>query len=243
MGRRQNFLDEAVQLLRSEGFRAEAFAGDVRDPQHCTDAVDKATKSFGSLDILVNCAAGNFLAAAEQMSSNAFKTVLEIDTMGTWNVTRAAFEPLKASKFGGVVTSITATLHYTATWYQTAPVAAKAAIDAFSRNLALEWGEYGIRCNTIAPGPIEDTPGFEKLSGGKKDVHLPHVPMKRAGTKREVASACIFLCLNKYITGERLAVDGGEWFGKVPFLPRESIARISRGVEKQSRDMGPASKL
>merc|ERR1712228_1006951 len=118
------------------------------------------------MGILVNSAAGNFLAVSEEMSSNAFKTVMEIDTMGCFNMMHASFAPLKASTFGGVITSITSTLHYTATWYQTAPVAAKAAIDAMTRNLALEWGDYGIRCNCIAPGPIADTPGLEKLSGG-----------------------------------------------------------------------------
>merc|ERR1712066_875148 len=125
----------------------------------------KATvRELGSLDILINCAAGNFLAPAEQLSPNGFKTVMDIDTLGVFNMSRVAFEHLKASRFGGVITNITATLHYTATWYQSAPVAAKAAIDALTRNLALEWGDYGIRVNTVAPGPIADTPGFRKLT-------------------------------------------------------------------------------
>eukprot|EP00429_Kryptoperidinium_foliaceum_P030191 CAMPEP_0176147912 /NCGR_PEP_ID=MMETSP0120_2-20121206/75410_1 /TAXON_ID=160619 /ORGANISM="Kryptoperidinium foliaceum, Strain CCMP 1326" /LENGTH=133 /DNA_ID=CAMNT_0017484553 /DNA_START=30 /DNA_END=427 /DNA_ORIENTATION=- len=133
-------------------------------------------------------------------------------------MTHAAFPFLRDSAFGGSVVSITATLHYTATWYQAAPVAAKAAIDALTRTLALEWGEFGIRSNCVAPGPIDETPGFEKLSGGKKanEMLWPTIPARRVGTKAEIASAVIYLCLNDYITGQMLAVDGGEWFGKAP---------------------------
>lgn len=241
MGRRQQFLDDAVRLLVAEGLRVEAVAGDVRRPEDCAAAVRRATEAFGSLDILVNSAAGNFLAAAEELSSNGFRAVMEIDTLGTFNMARSSFEALKASKFGGVITSITATLHFTATWYQAAPVAAKAAIEALSRNLALEWGEFGIRCNCVAPGPIEGTPGLEKLTGGRaSEISWAHVPLRRAGTKLEIASTCIYLCLNEYITGQVLAVDGGEWFGKPQMMPREMVARISRGVESGSRAMGPA---
>uniref|UniRef100_A0A6M5KDP4 2,4-dienoyl-CoA reductase [(3E)-enoyl-CoA-producing] n=1 Tax=Gambierdiscus pacificus TaxID=439314 RepID=A0A6M5KDP4_9DINO len=244
MGRRQNFLDAAVKLLQEEGIRAAACAGDIRRPEDCDRAVKATVEAFGALDILVNSAAGNFLAAAEELSPNGFKTVMEIDTLGTYNMAHFAFEPLRASKFGGVITSITATLHYSATWYQTAPSAAKAAIDVLMRSLALEWGEYGIRCNSVAPGPIEDTPGMEKLSGGRASrgqMSFPGIPARRAGTKAEVASACVFLCLNEYITGQILVVDGGEWFGKVQFMPREVVSRLSRQVEKGSRDMGPGT--
>merc|ERR1712025_719655 len=102
-------------------------------------------------DIVINAAAGNFLAAAEQLSPKGFKTVMDIDALGAFNIAHSAFEALKDSRFGGVLTNVTACLHYTGTWYQAAPVAAKAAIDAMTRNLALEWGDFGIRCNCIAP--------------------------------------------------------------------------------------------
>jgi len=249
MGRRQQFLEDAAKLLRNAGVAAEICQGDVRKPEDCARGVKTATDTFGSLDILVNCAAGNFLAVTEELSPNAFKTVMDIDTMGCYNMMHASFEPLKASSFGGVITSITSTLHYTATWWQTAPVAAKAAIDAMTRNFALEWGEYGIRCNTIAPGPVEDTPGLEKLSGGNSKMEFPAIPTRRPATKAEIASSAIYLCLNESITGHWMVVDGGEWFGKQAYMPRERVAQISRRVEKGSRDMGadsssaPKSKL
>lgn len=243
VGRRAAFLEDAVKILAAQGIKAEAVAGDVRRAEDCIAAVKRAVDVFGSLDILINAAAGNFLATADKMSTNAFKTVMEIDTQGTFNLTHAAFEPLKASKFGGVVTSITSTLHYTATWWQTAPVAAKAAIDALMRNLALEWGEFGIRCNTVAPGPILDTPGLEKLSGGRaNEMTWDSVPIRRAGTKAEVGSACIFLCLNGNISGLNLALDGGLWFGSPPSMPRALVEKVSRGIEKGSRAMGPDTK-
>jgi len=244
MGRRQQFLEDAAKMLTTAGVTTAIWQGDVRKPEDCRRAVKTAIDSFGALDILVNCAAGNFLAVSEQLSPNAFKTVMDIDTMGCFNMMHSAFEPLKNSRFGGVIISITATLHYTATWWQTAPVAAKAAIDTMTRNLALEWGEYGIRCNTIAPGPVEDTPGLQKLSGGNTTMPFPTVPTRRASTKAEIASSAIYLCLNEAITGHSLVVDGGEWFGKQAYMPREMVAEISKKVEKSSRDMGPgASKL
>jgi len=243
VGRRKQFLDEAVALLAKQGIQAAASAGDIRKPEDCAAAVKMAVDSFGSLDIVVNCAAGNFLATAEGLSPNGFKTVLDIDTQGMFNMTTAAFKPLKESRFGGVVTSITSTLHYTATWYQSAPVAAKAAIDALTRNLALEWGEYGIRCNCIAPGPVMDTPGLDKLSGGKSaEMKWPNIPLKRAATKAEIASTCIYFCVNTLLTGVILAADGGEWFGKPQTFPREMVSQVSRGVEAGSRAMGAGAK-
>lgn len=242
VGRRQKFLDEAVKIMSDAGIPAVSSAGDIRKPEDCAAAVRRACETYGSLDVLINCAAGNFLAPAEQLSPNGFKTVVEIDLLGAYNMVHASFEALKASKFGGNIISITSTLHYTATWYQVAPVAAKAGIDAMTKNIALEWGEFGIRCNTIAPGPVEDTPGLEKLSGGNwQNMSWDSIPIRRASTKQEIASSCLYCCLNEAITGHYMVVDGGEWFGKTAFIPRERVTSVSRGVEKGSRDMGPQS--
>ena len=123
--------------------------------------------SNGALDILVNSDTGNFLAVSERMSPNVFKTVKEIDTQGVFNMVSCAFEPLKASKFGGVVMNLSGALHYTATRYQVAPVAAKAAIDTMTRNLAMELGKSRIRCYCVALGAIQGTLCAQKLSGVK----------------------------------------------------------------------------
>ncbi|CAI5701235.1 unnamed protein product [Peronospora effusa] len=98
------------------------------------------------------------------MSTNAFRTVMEIDTIGTFNMSRAAFECLKTSGDGRIV-NITATLQLPATWYQVHASAAKAAVDSITRSLALEWGHFGIRVMGVAPGPIANTTGTAKLAG------------------------------------------------------------------------------
>eukprot|EP00913_Durusdinium_trenchii_P027796 g26064.t1 len=156
MGRRKQFLDKAVELLKKDNIQAVCFAGDVRNSENCSAAVALAVETYGGLDVLVNAAAGNFLAAAEEISGNGFKAVMDIDAVGTFNVTRAAFEALRQSPYGG------------------------------GKEISWDW-----------------------------------IPARRAGTKGEIASACIYLCLNRYITGQTLPVDGGEWFGKKPMMPRE----------------------
>lgn len=133
----------------------------MRKPDDCTAAVAACARQFHGIHILVNCAAGNFLATAEELSVNGFKTVMDIDTVGTFMMCRAAFPHLKTAH--GAVINISATLHYGATWYQAHASAAKAAIDSLTRSLALEWGEFGIRVNGVAPGPIQDTAGCRWL--------------------------------------------------------------------------------
>src|SRR5207247_6022759 len=116
---------------------------------------------FGRVDIVVNGAAGNFLCAADELSPNGFGTVVDIDLKGTFNVCRAAFAQLK--EHHGQILNISATLHYLGTPMQLHVSAAKAGVDALTKNLAVEWGRYGIRVNAIAPGPIEDTEGMKRL--------------------------------------------------------------------------------
>ena len=153
--------EENLAAMKSEveAFGGECFtvAADVRDYEAVESAIAKTVEHYGKIDIVVNGAAGNFLCAADQLSPNGFGTVVDIDTKGTFNVCRAAFEELKKSK--GQILNISATLHYLATPMQIHVSAAKAGVDAITRNLSVEWGRHGIRVNGIAPGPIEDTEG------------------------------------------------------------------------------------
>ena len=141
----------------------EAFpiAADVRKPDELEKAIAATLDRFGKIDIVVNGAAGNFLCKAEELSANGFGTVVDIDLKGTFNVCRAAFDQLKKNR--GQILNISATLHYLGTPMQLHVSAAKAGVDALTRNLAVEWGRYGIRVNAIAPGPIEDTEGMKRL--------------------------------------------------------------------------------
>ena len=146
-GRRENFLQKAAKELTSVSNRQCLYkVVDVRDPSACKAAVEYAMSQFGRLDILINGAAGNFLAEAKSLTPKGFKTVMEIDTLGTFNMCHAVF-PAMNSGGGGSIINISMTLHYGATHYQAHASAAKSAIDSLTRSLALEWGCYKIRVN------------------------------------------------------------------------------------------------
>jgi peroxisomal 2,4-dienoyl-CoA reductase len=233
MGRRMEFLEKAVDGMKADGIKAGCCAGDVRSEEDCKNAVDTAVRLFGKLDTLVNSAAGNFLAAAEELKPKGFRTVIDIDLIGVYNMSKAAFEPLKQSGQGSII-NISATLHYGATWYQTHACAAKAAIDSVTRNLALEWGEYYIRVNGIAPGPIAGTAGLTKLAGGESPGVTTTVPLKRVGTTFDCGMAAVFLCSQAadFVSGDILIVDGANWLWGPPPAPREAIIEMSKKVTK-----------
>jgi NAD(P)-dependent dehydrogenase (short-subunit alcohol dehydrogenase family) len=160
--------------------------------------------------VLVCGAAGNFLAAAEKLSANGFKTVVDIDLIGSFNASRAAFEQLKQTK--GAIIFISAGMALMPHAYQVHVGAAKAGIDMMMRNLAIEWGPYGIRTNSIVPGPIEGTEGMKRLSSEEARQSLVKtVPMRRMGTVDDVGQAAAFLAspLASYISGCVLVCDGG----------------------------------
>jgi len=244
MGRRENFLIDACKKLASLGVEAASFAGDVRKPEDAQKAVATAKGKFGRLNVLVNAAAGNFLALPEELSVNGFRTVMEIDALGVFNMCRHSFQALKEAG-GGVIINISATLHYTATWFQAHACAAKAAIDSLTKEMALEWGEFGIRVNGIAPGPIADTPGLTKLLAAESDSEaalkqvIRTIPMRRVGTTADIGFTSVFLCTDagSFISGDTIIVDGGEWLWKPLPTPRANISTASRNVEAKSRSM------
>lgn len=191
---------------------ALAVAADVRKPEEVEKAIAAAVQRFGRIDIVVNGAAGNFLCAAEELSPNGFGTVVDIDLKGTFNVCRAAFAELKKNR--GQILNISATLHYIGTPMQLHVSAAKAGVDALTKNLAVEWGRYGIRTNAIAPGPIEDTEGMQRLVPELiKEKLRKRIPLGRFGLIKDIESAAVFLCSDaaSFINGAILVVDGGQW--------------------------------
>lgn len=212
VSRKMEHLQPAADAINERGGKALAVAADVRDFAALDRAVAATVEKFGRLDIIVNGAAGNFLCAAAELSPNGFGTVVDIDLKGTFNVCRAAFAELKKNR--GRILNISATLHYTGTPYQLHVAAAKAGVDALTRNLAVEWGRYGIRVNGIAPGPIEDTEGMKRLVPAPlKEKLLRRIPLGRFGRTRDIENAAIFLCSDaaSFINGETLVVDGGNW--------------------------------
>ncbi len=157
-------VNAAVAALQALGSEAQGQAADVRQPQAVQAALDAAAAKFGPSDVLVPGAAGNFLALALDMSPNAFKTVVDIDLLGSFNVARLAHGTLR--KPGACVIQISASQAFTPTRYQAHVCAAKAGVDMLTKVLALEWGHEGIRVNAIVPGPIADTEGLKRLAPG-----------------------------------------------------------------------------
>ncbi|RLM66113.1 peroxisomal 2,4-dienoyl-CoA reductase-like [Panicum miliaceum] len=243
MGRRREVLDKAVAALRSQGLRAVGFDGDVRKQEDAARVLTATVEHFGKLDILVNGAAGNFLASPEDLTPKGFRTVLDIDTVGTYIMCYEALKylkkggPGKGPSTGGLIINISATLHYTATWYQIHVSAAKAGVDSITRSLALEWGtDYDIRVNGIAPGPIQGTPGLRKLAPEEMSKgHREMMPLFKFGEKRDIAMAALYLASDagKYVNGTTLVVDGGLWLSHPRHIPKEEVKELSKLVEKK----------
>ena len=210
--RRMEHLEPAAAEIASLKVRSLAVVADVRKPDDVESAIGQTMEAFGSLDILVNGAAGNFVALAENLSPNGFGTVVDIDLKGTFNVSRAAYPHLKAK--GGVILNMSATLQLLGTVGQAHASAAKAGIDALTRSLAVEWGPAGIRVNGLAPGPVDGTEGVRRLVSdtARHDIER-QCPLGRMASIDEVASAALFLCsdASAFITGVTLVIDGGLW--------------------------------
>lgn len=203
----------AEEIRATTGATCSFRAADVRDAENINTAVSEIIEELGAIDILVNGAAGNFLAAAANLSPNGYKTVLEIDALGSFIVSKAVYEKSLAEN-GGTIINISATLQYVGTAMQIHAASAKAAIDVQTRTLAVEWGPRGVRVNGIAPGPIAGTEGIDRLVPKEYlESMTAKNPLKRLGRTTEIADACLFLAspAASYVNGAILVVDGGQW--------------------------------
>jgi peroxisomal 2,4-dienoyl-CoA reductase len=212
VSRKMDHLQPAADAINQNGGKAIAVAADVRNVEEVEKAVAQTIEQLGKIDIVVNGAAGNFLCKAEELSPNGFGSVVDIDLKGTFNVCRASFAQLKEHR--GQILNISATLHYLGTPMQLHVSAAKAGVDALTRNLAVEWGRHGIRVNAIAPGPIEDTEGMKRLVPELIQNRLRKgIPLGRFGRIADIERAAVFICSDaaSFINGVVLVVDGGHW--------------------------------
>ena len=210
LSRTQEKVDQAVAEL-SATTEAVGFAADVRDISAVESAVEATAEKWGPLDVVVSGAAGNFVAPAAELSANGFKTVVDIDLLGTFNVCRASWPHLR--KPGASLVNITAAQSWLPTAGQVHVGAAKAGIDQLTRTLALEWGPSGVRVNAVAPGPVEDTEGMRRLAPTQaaRDAWTRAVPLGRFAHTDDICQAVLWLTSPSasYITGTVLSVDGG----------------------------------
>ncbi|KAG8145520.1 putative 24-dienoyl-CoA reductase-like protein [Naja naja] len=188
----ERLTEAAKKLSAATGQRCLPVSLDVRQPQSISAAVDEALREFEKIDILVNNAAGNFLCPASSLSFNGYKT-----------------------ENGGVIVNITATLSYKGLALQMHAGTAKAAIDAMTKHLAVEWGPQRIRVISVAPGPISGTEGYRRLvpPNLESNHYFQNIPLQRVGNKTEIAHSVLYLVspLASYVTGTTLVVDGGDW--------------------------------
>lgn len=212
VGRKQEKLDAAASAIQSSGGTAVTASLDVRDYPAVEAAIQKTRDQFGEIDILVCGAAGNFPAPVLGMSANGFKAVIDIDLLGTFNTCRAAYAHLR--KPGATIISISASHASMPIANQSHVCAAKAGVDLLTRTLAVEWGPAGIRANCITPGPTDDTEGMRRLAPTPEIRRKIEgaVPLRRFGTKDELADLALFLCSDAaaYITGAIYVCDGGQ---------------------------------
>ena len=208
MSRKREKVDAAVAGI---GAGALGFAGDVRNYAEVEAALGQTREQAGEIDFLFCVAAGNFPAPALGMSANAFKSVIDIDVLGTFNTCRAAYVHLR--KPGAAIISISANHAQIAYPLQSHVCAAKAGVELLSKTLALEWGPAGVRVNCITPGPTDGTEGMARLAPSDAARHAVNatVPLRRMGTKDEIADVAIFLCSDAaaYVTGSVYHCDGG----------------------------------
>ncbi|MGP0583942.1 SDR family oxidoreductase [Paenibacillus timonensis] len=215
-GRREEVLRSAAEeMTASSGGEVLAQCCDVRDPEQVRACVDAVWQHFGSIDALVNNAAGNFISPTERLSPRAVDAVLGIVLHGTFYMTLEVGKRWIEQKRTGTMLNIATTYASTGSGYVVPSAAAKAGVLALTRSLAVEWAPYGIRQVAIAPGPFPTEGAWSRLSPTPKlaEKMLGRVPLGRTGRPEELADLAAFLLSDAaaYINGEVITIDGGEW--------------------------------
>lgn len=232
-GRSAERLEAAAAEIDATGERVSTHPCDVRDFAHVEAMVAQVVERFGGVDVLVNNAAGNFLAASEDLSPNGFNAVVQTVLYGTFNATLAVGRSMIEAKRRGSILNIVTTYAWTGSAFVLPSAAAKAGVLAMTRSLAVEWATYGIRCNAIAPGPFPTEGAWNALMPTPEieAEARARIPMGRFGEHDELANLATFLVSDgsAFINGEVVTIDGGEWinaggeFNGLTRLPREAV--------------------
>ena len=236
MGRRPAPLQETAQAIRDAGGTAAAVPCDVRDPVQVKSAFDAVEAELGPANQLINNAAGNFLAATEDLSANAFNSVVQIVLYGTFHCTTELGRRLVARKQKGEVLAITTTYSATGSAFVVPSAAAKAGVRAIIKSLAVEWAVYGIRLNAIAPGPFPTEGAFSRLMASPEyeKQAKARIPSRRFGEHYELTNLAAYVMsdASPYQTGDEVTIDGaealfsGQEFAGLAHLDREKAKQM-----------------
>lgn len=209
ISRKREVLEATAEELRAEGITVHVDDCDIRDAEAVQRVVDGVVEQLGRLDIVVNNAAGNFPAPLAKISPKGFKTVVDIDLIGTYTVSRAAFDAW-LSTHGGVITNISAPYELKGIAFQGHAAAAKAGVDSLTRTAAVEWGPYGVRVNAVAPGVIGGTEGVRIFADTPVRRSGRRNPLGMVGHGGDIAAMALFLATPaaRFISGQVIAVDG-----------------------------------
>lgn len=219
--RNPEHLEPAARELAAAGAQVLTVPVDVRVPERVDHLMEETARRFNSVDILVNNAAGNFICPAEKLSVNGWNSVVNIVLNGTFYCSRAAGLRMIEAGRGGNILNIVATYAWTGGPGTIHSASAKAGVVCMTRTLAVEWAQYGIRVNAIAPGPVETEGAGTRLwaSPDVCEAMISSIPRGRIGRPDEIAQAAAYLVSDfaDFVTGEVLVVDGGQWLGKGMF--------------------------
>jgi len=207
----------AKELEKETGGNCLPLQCDVRHYEEVEKMLEGVIEKFGSVDILLNNAAGNFISPTERLSANAFDTIIDIVLKGSKNCTLAFGKHwIDKKETNKTILNIVTTYAWTGSAYVVPSATAKAGVLAMTRSLAVEWAKYGIRSNAIAPGPFPTKGAWDRLLPGdlKEKFDLAKkVPLKRVGEHQELANLAAYLVsdFSAYVNGEVITIDGGEW--------------------------------
>lgn len=227
ISRSQDKVDQTIKSLRGLGSKkVSGRAVDVRDAENLKNKIIELTEEIGRWHVVISGAAGNFPALANSMSANAFKSVVDIDLLGTFHVMQAVYPYLR--KPGASIINISAPQASVPMIAQSHVCAAKAGVDMITKSLCVEWGGEGIRINSVVPGPIEGTEGMKRLAPTEniRTAVKESVPLKRMGSTDDIGNACLFLASDyaAYISGAIIPVDGG-WLASGASMMNSVLAK------------------
>lgn len=253
--RSADHLEHARDAIAKTGARVLARPCDVRSFESVDAVVAEAVQTFGSIDILVNNAAGNFLCPSEDLTPNGFGAVVGIVLNGSFHATLAAGRRMIASERGGCILNILATYAFTGSGFVLPSACAKAGVLAMTRSLAVEWAKYKIRVNAIAPGPFPTEGAWKALvpSPEMNELGKERIPLKRYGEHEELANLAAYLVsdYSAYITGDCITIDGGSSLAKggtfndlammEPSAVKPMIAAMRGAAKGSGKKEGPAA--